>query len=348
LFDISNRIGYKRALYRINLYKKGHWTMNHNKDQMHPEDMRNMILFFAIALALYFGYTTFISTPQKEALERHRIAQEKVQIQQAKNSTLAIQARDTVLKSSNNRLFIKNKEITGSLSLKGARFDDISFNNHFETNEKKATIKLLSPRMSEYPRYVDYGWVSSDKNLKVPDENSVWSITGNSTLSADQSVTIFWENDSGLRFERTIALDDHFMFTITQNVRNRSGKNVTLYPYALISQTGLPMGLQGSWIMHEGPMGYIGEELIELKYKTLKKERQVTYQATKGWTGITDKYWLTSLIPAEGKNTKYRYHYIHGPVVTNGMPDRPRYQVDMMGQAAHIPHGMSATVTHDD
>ncbi len=318
--------------------------MNQNNDKMHPEDMRNMIIFFALALALYFGYNTFIAKPQKEALEKVRVAQEKVEIEQAVNPTLAIQPREQMI-AQNKRFQIKNAQVTGSLSLKGGRLDDISFNEHFETNQKKKKVSSLSPLSTEYPRYVDYGWVSMDKGTKLPNEKTIWRVAGNTKLTQSTPVTIFWNNGRGLRFERTYALDDQFMFTVTQKITNNSGKQITLYPYALISQTGLPKDLQGAWIMHEGPMGYIGDELVELKYKTLKKEKQATYQSASGWTGITDKYWLTSLIPAQGVNIKYRYNFINGPLVPKDQADRSRYQVDMMGEAIQIAVGNTAEAT---
>jgi len=324
--------------------------MNQNKDQMHPEDMRNLLIFFALAIILYFGYDLFIAKPQQEAMQKAKSVQEQAIKAQKENPqkdpSLLMEPREASL-GKTKRIAFDNGQIFGSIALKGGRIDDMSFHNYYKTLEKEEKVSLLSPRESRYPRYIDYGWVTTDDSLNLPNSNTNWRIRGNDKLTQQTPVTLTWNNGQGLIFERTIALDERYMFEIRQSVQNNSGNPVKLFPYALISQTGLPPRLQGAWIMHEGPMGYIGDELVELTYSDLEDKKQASYQSTQGWTGVTDKYWLTSLIPQQGENIKYRYNYIQGPVVAKGQPDRSRYQVDMMGAPVELQNGQSTEVeTH--
>ena len=321
--------------------------MNQNKDQMHPEDMRNLLIFFALAITIYFGYDIFVAKPQQEAMKKAQVAKEKIIATQKSGNQdpqLLILPKKEVL-TQNKRISFDNGEIFGSISLKGGRLDDVSFHEFYETLERQKNETLLSPVSTRYPRYIEYGWVAADQGIKLPDDQTIWRVSGNQIFDQNKPVTLSWNNGQGFSFERKVSLDEHYMFTVTQRIINNSGRQITLYPYALISQTGLPRNLQKMWIMHEGPMGFIGDELIEHGYNDLEDESQIAYSANQGWTGITDKYWLTALIPAQGQITKYRYNFIQGPPVAKDKPARSRYQIDMMGSAIQIASGNSAEVT---
>ncbi len=309
---------------------------------MHPGDIRNLFIFCICSLVLYFLFDHFYAQPTAEALRQQQKAQAEIIDIEAPGGTKVtkLRPREDVLGES-ARLSLSNDKIFGSLTLKGGRIDDIGFSKHFETLEKKKNVVLLSPKATEFPRYVDYGWVAKEKNVKVPGHDTLWQVRGNDKLTPNAPLTLVWDNGAGLVFSRRIEIDDKYVFKITQDVANNTGAAVTLYPFGLITQTGIPKDFEGRWISHEGPIGYIGEELHEISYKKLKKEPTLTRQTTSGWLGFTDKYWLTTLIPPQAENVKYRFNYI--PSQTD--PKKGRYQVDFLGAPIEIASGKNGNVS---
>jgi len=148
--------------------------------------------------------------------------------------------------------------------LKGGRFDDIRLSNHYDSLQQKDHVILLSPRGTQHPRYIDYGWVAKEEGVNLPGADTLWRIEGNQKLGPETPVTLVWENGQGLRFERRIEIDNGSVFKITQRAVNNSGREITLYPFGLITQTGFPQDYEGRWILHEGPIGYVGEDLLEV------------------------------------------------------------------------------------
>lgn len=313
------------------------------KDEMHPQDLRNLFIFCILAVGIYFLYDAYVMKPQRAALEAMRHNQIAATAQSAPAEEFKPRPRAEII-AEGNRVKVENAELIGSIDLKGGRLDDISLRNFYETLEKKDNIVLLSPKGTEFARYVDYGWVADEgSNVALPNADTVWRIRGNGDLTKDNPVTLTWSNGQGLTFERTYAIDDGFLFTVTEKVTNNSGRETTLYPYGLISQTGIPQGMDARSLAHAGPIGYVGKELIQLPYKKIAKDPLHLAQSDKGWIALTDKYWLSSLIPAQGQETKYRFNY------TPGADEKAsaRYQVDFTGAAMVIKPGESAqNVSH--
>ncbi|NCT41300.1 MAG: membrane protein insertase YidC [Alphaproteobacteria bacterium] len=328
------------------MFDKNNHNNPNNKNAMHPEDMRNMFIFFAIAAVLYFAYNFYVIGPQKEAM---LIAQKKqaeiaanpqspeaVKLAQIKNPI----ERDEAIKSE-QRIQIDNGSVHGSITTKGARLDDIELSHYHTTLGGSEDVAVLSPAKTKFPRHVEYGWASSDDQIKLPNKDTIWQVSGNADLTKDTPVTLTWSNGQGLTFERTFSLDDKYLFTITQNVSNQSGKSVTLYPYGLVSQQGKPPNFAGTWISHEGPLGYVGDEMKEPSYNSLRKDTKEASSANQGWIGITDKYWLTALIPPQGQDVKYSFSYAG----TRKDPDNiGRFQSDFLGAPMTLTAGTSSAV----
>ncbi|MCB9982841.1 MAG: membrane protein insertase YidC [Rhodospirillales bacterium] len=315
------------------------------KDQMHPDDLRNMFIFFILAAILYFAYDTYVLKPQREAIQ-HR-AQIEAEIKQALGPGALQEAKPAPPKdraeviTEGGRIKIRNSEIRGSMDLSGGSLDDISLGKYFETLEKKDNVAVLNPRLTAFPRSVEYGWVASGQNIAVPKKSTNWQIRGNSDLAPGKPVTMIWDNGQGVIFERRLELDEHFMFTVTQRAINNSGRNITLYPYGLVSQKGMPPTFQGTWISYEGPIGFIGEELFNDSYNDMRKNKKAVKTANQGWLGFTDKYWLTALIPPQGQEVKYSYSYA-GP--EKDKDNEGLYQADFLGAALELKPGQSGEV----
>jgi len=243
--------------------------------------------------------------------------------------------RDAVVKAA-PRIVIDTPAVDGSISLLGARLDDLKLKGYRETVDPDSPeITLLSPSGSPSPYYVEQGWtVAPGDSIEVPNANTLWSRQGSGILSPETPIVLTYDNGQGLNFRRTIAIDDNYMFTVTQSVKNTQSTSVTLYPYALISRHGLP-DIENFFILHEGFVGVLGEEgLQEVDYSDVVDDGPSSYSAESGWLGITDKYWATVIAPEQGEPYTARY---------SASGDRPVFQADYLLEAVTI--GPSATVS---
>ncbi len=309
--------------------------MNNNKNQMDPQDMKNLITFVLITLGIWLVYNSYIVKPRKEALaEREQARAELILKDPVLSKPFVAQSIDEAL-ASNERLTFKNDQISGSISLKGGYIDDVILNHYFKTLDKEENIRLFTPARTENSRFLDYGWVTRNPDLNVPEAQSLWRIRGNAKLMPGNPVVLFWNNGQGLRFERHLALGDDYVFTVTQKVINQSAGDVVLHPYALITQANVPADYTKIWVAHEGPMGFIGGELQQFNYSAMEKSPNESFEAKRGWIGISDKYWLTALIPAQDIAAKYRFKYTQD-VLRN---ERHKYQTDYTGAAVAISAG---------
>lgn len=302
-----------------------------NNDKMHPDDMRNLILFGIISIVLWFSYDHFILKPKLEKMRAaQEIAQEMaVEAQVQSGMTDDAERPRTEIISENRRVSIKSDKVFGSINLTGARLDDLELEDYYKTVEREEHVSLLSPTGSMHPKYIEHGWVSSDTNLKLPNAKSVWKIKAGDVLTPNSPVTLQWKNGRGLTFEQVISIDDTYAFSVTRRVLNNTRSAVTLYPFSLIAQRGIPEDFMGRWVVHEGPIGYFGDKLFEETFGKMEKDPTITETATKGWIGLTSKNWHTALVPEQESETKFRITYTKAVVETA----KDRYQADIMGPA---------------
>ena len=237
--------------------------------------------------------------------------------------------REEIINAS-NRVNINNSLISGSLSLTGARIDDIILKNYFEDLSTESDyVKLLSPKGTKDSYYAEYGWLkSNNSNIKLPDENSVWT-SNNTEINPNSSTTLTWDNGEGIIFKRTIKLDKEYMFEIKQTVINNSNEDITLYPYASINRKGFPK-LSGLYILHEGLIGVIENRLQEVDYDDLEDTNEISeLSSSGGWIGITDKYWLAALIP--NQESKFKGYFQSFNYNSN-----PSFQSSFTGSAINL------------
>ena len=309
--------------------------MNNNKDQMHPQDVRNLIIFAIASLAIWFLYETYILGPQTKALKQAKKARAEMLLN---DPTLLDEveelSREEALAKS-KRLYFRNDELSGSIPLTGGMIDDLSLNKYFKTLEKKENVNILTPAQVKGTRFINYGWVSRNKDLNLPNASTQWRVKDNDLLQPDLPVTLIWDNGQGLRFERKLSIDRNYVFKITQKVINNSGKYVRLHPFGLITQTNLPLDSQPRWIAYEGPMGFIGGVLEQMSYGAMVKEPNKKIEADRGWIGFSDEFWLTALIPQQDKRAKYRFKYTPDPLKKK----HQKYQTDYTAEEMIIDNG---------
>ncbi|MFP6716321.1 MAG: membrane protein insertase YidC [Alphaproteobacteria bacterium] len=303
-------------------------------------EQRNLLLAIVVSVAILFGFQLVFSPRTMLPDEENEPAQtgitqtptrDFVQSPPNDREDLSVpvnpSAERTVLLEEAARIPINPHEegaaISGSIALKGARIDDVVLNRYQEEIEPNSPrIMMFSPLETALPYYADFGWVVDPGiEIELPDGETIWS-ADRDKLIPSQPVKLSWQNGQGLRFEREIAVDENYMFTITDRVINDGTRSLLLYPYGLISRTDEPDTL-GFFILHEGPLGVFDGTLQELTYDDLRDNPAETVQSTGGWIGITDKYWLAALIPDQNILMTGRFFY------TN-TGNREKFQVDYL------------------
>ena len=282
-------------------------------------DNKNVFVAIALSMSVLLFWGAFFETPKKESqnLKIDSQIQQKTenQITPSANQSPSINqinikkklSREDSLNKS-NRIKIENKNIIGSISLEGGLIDDISFKNHKQKVEGKKNIEFLNPSQSENGFYVESGWASIGNKTKVPTKNSIWEIEGNKILTNRSPVIIKWDNKEGIIYKKKIELDEKYLFKVSQEVENNSSKNVELYPYAQITRNKIPDDIQNFYISHEGFIGVFDDELKEDDYSDIE-DNKIVRETNEGWLGITDKYWMTVLVPEKEKNFKSTFQY---------------------------------------
>jgi YidC/Oxa1 family membrane protein insertase len=310
---------------------------------------KNFFLAILLSAAVLLGWQYFIAKPQMQA-EKARQATLAKQEKPASAATApalpgaapaapaARLSREAALKASGPRIVIDTPMVDGSIQLKGARIDDLRLKRYHESVDPKSPeIVLLAPKSTAYPYYADFGWVGA---AAMPGENSLWRQTGGAVLSPGHPVTLTFDNGQGLVFTRVIAIDDKYVFTVTDSVANKSAAAATLFPYAYVAREGVPQS-QSSWILHEGFVGVSDGALNEAKYSDFKDAGTPprNFSTTGGWVGITDKYWMAAIVPPQNENFEGAYR---GSKIAGG----EAYQANYRLAARALAPGAATSVTH--
>src|SRR6266403_58779 len=291
-------------------------------------DNRNTILAVILSGIVLIGWQYFFNLPQ---MEKQRAAQQ-AQSEMAKPApdaatsqpgaapapsanapaanqpAAAVVSREAAIAAA-PRVKIDTPRLAGTISLRGARIDDLSLVQFHDTvNPSSPPIVLYSPSGTPNPYYAEFGWVpASGSTVKLPDRDTLWQQEGGNSLTPSSPVTLKYDNGDGLTFRRTISIDDRYLFAIKDDVTNLGNAPVTLYPFALISRHGTPQ-VAGYYILHEGLVGYLGDQgLQEYSYKKIDDAKSVNFKVTNGWLGITDKYWASALLPDANAQLQARY-----------------------------------------
>jgi YidC/Oxa1 family membrane protein insertase len=302
-------------------------------------DQKNTILAIVLSAVVLIGWQYFIGMPQMERQRQEALVkQQQAQQTQPPQATPGQPAPSTAAPAapapsapkplgkedvttpeeqrtraaavaSSSRVQIETPEIKGSIDLKGGRIDDIALTRYHETVDPGSpAIMLLSPAGSPHPFYAEFGWVgAAGANVKAPGPDTIWQREGSGPLTPGSPITLAYDNGEGLKFRRTITVDDKFLFTLRDEVTNSGAGPVTLYPYARISRIGTPQ-TQSYYILHEGLIGVMGDQgLQEFTYKTIDDKKNVAFKVTNAWMGITDKYWAATLMP--NANAQVQAHF---------------------------------------
>ncbi len=275
-------------------------------------ELKNIISAVTLSIAIIVLYTLFFQ-PTPEEMKKLRAEKEKKALANNsdmpsldENNKLTNLSRKDALKE-NERVFFENENISGSISLKGATIDDLVFKNYKIKLEEKEKVVLLNPRVMKNGYFLQSGFVTNSKNIQVPNSSTIWSVVGNNKLTHNNSIKLIWKNDDGITFEKNISLDDQFLFTVKEKVINSTDQTYNFYSYGQIIRNKKP-DISGFYILHEGPIATLDDQLIEEDYDDIKDEKFFK-NASKGWLGIGDKYWITSIVPPRDKDFKTTFDY---------------------------------------
>ncbi|PKQ09480.1 MAG: membrane protein insertase YidC [Alphaproteobacteria bacterium HGW-Alphaproteobacteria-12] len=319
-------------------------------------DNRNFIIAIFLSVLVFVGWQYFFINPQMEVEKaKQQAAAESsgttAEIEPGQSAASgarppsvdarqplsgaqqnAIPRRDAL--ALNPRVAISSEQLDGSISLKGARFDDLKLRQyHITVDPKSPEVSLFSPAHTQTPYFSEFGFIAAPgSNVALPDTSSEWQVEAGTKLTPQTPVTLRWDNGQGLVFHRKISLDENFLFTIADRIENNSGNAVTLYPYGLVSRMGKPEG-SSYYILHEGFIGEfpnVGEQTI--KYKNAADDGPVQVSDSDGWLGMTDKYWAAALIPQTGETFVANFSEHPDPAIEN-------YQADFRYDAQTIAAG---------
>ena len=311
-------------------------------------DNRNLIWAVVLSLVVMLGWQYFVAGPQmkahqtKQANAAQTAKQAPAGLPGAAGAAAQHLPRGAALERGGPRVRIDTPSVDGSLLLRGARLDDLKLKNYRETIDPKSPeIVLFSPEGSPFPYYASFGFVgTAGEKIAVPTGNTNWIQQGTGTLSPGHPVTLKWDNRQGLVFTRTIAVDDKFMFTVTDAVTNNSKTRTALQPYAYVARDGVP-AVQRFWALHEGFVGVGSGSLKDPTYDDFKEDGTApqNFDSTGGWLGITDKYWMAAAIPPQ--NEAFQATYSAAPY--QGVKE---YRADYRLNPRVIAAGATVAVAH--
>jgi YidC/Oxa1 family membrane protein insertase len=333
------------------------------------DNQKNLLLAIVLSIGVLLGWQYFYAGPKLKEEQARRTAQQAEQKQDPAQSpggqppvaapgtapgapgapaavpgtapAVTIRTRDAALKAS-PRVTIDTPSLKGSIALRGGRIDDVVLAKYREqVAPNSPNVILFSPADAPNAYFAEHGWIAAGSSTaKLPDKDTLWTAENSGPLTPTSPARLSWDNGEGLTFRRTISVDNEYMFTVKDEVENKSATAQALFPYARVYRLGTPK-LEGFLILHEGLIGVLGEKgLQELKYAdALKDGGNKSFEGIKeGWLGITDKYWAAAVVPKPG--TEYRANMI-GIKAANGQHEA--FQTDYLKPAVTIAPGASAS-----
>ncbi|MBA8666431.1 membrane protein insertase YidC [Holosporaceae bacterium 'Namur'] len=234
----------------------------------------------------------------------------------------------------NTRVLINNQAVKGSINLVGARIDDLTllqYKVHPDAND--ANVVLFSPSKTREVYFAEFGWISNEENLELPNKETLWK-ANKASLKQNDNISLSWANSQNIEFIITISLDENFMFNIKQEIKNQSAKPIKIQPYSLISRSHIE-SKDKNMIIHEGAIGVFNNSLKEVSFEDLSSEKKLKYENNINWLGFSDKYWLAAIIPGQDQVRR-------GSFIAFKDGDSERFQADIIQNTLEVKSNSSA------
>lgn len=298
------------------------------------DDIKSFIAAVFFSALVLFGFNYFfpqnpkITEQSPEITSNIEVPVEVTTEDETKEENLSM---EDILKSS-PRIKISNSSLSGSLRLTGLRFDELFLSKYKQTLEDNSPdVQLFSPAKTDNTFYAEYGWLSQNSGIIVPDKNSEWEILGNNELSPNSPITLVWENGQGIKFIYEISVDENYLFDIKQTVENNSGNAITLYPYGRLKRILSEESQRG--VVHEGFTAFINNDLEEIPFNKIDKDEVEKFETTGGWVSFSEKYWFSSFIFNDTYKAKINLRQIEDKT----------YQLDFKGLPLQIQSGSASS-----
>ncbi|MDD7971625.1 membrane protein insertase YidC [Roseinatronobacter alkalisoli] len=297
------------------------------------EQNRNLLLAFALSLFVLVAWMWMFPPPEPTPQDPAEVAE--LPLAEGAEAPAMVEGIGADGLPELPRIDIDTPRLVGTINLRGGRIDDLALRDYRETvDEGSGIVHLLKPEGSREAFYALHGWrPGRDMDWDdVPGASTPWELVEGTRLAPGSHVTLAWTNDQGVRFTQRYDVDENFMFTITQGVENTSDSTARVAPYGLLSRHGEPSDLENFFISHEGFIEVADGKLNEDKYKAVRDFRvherentnaRVTDVAENGWLGISDKYWMATLVPQPGQAFSAVSRYIPSRDVYQTRADLP-------------------------
>ena len=328
---------------------------------MNKDNNKNLLLATTLSVIIMISWAWFYEKPRMEKISMQNNLQEKPsstqlesnnktdstpnsstglnKISEEEKTPISLKTRQEIIEDENNeRIKISSNSLHGSINLRGARFDDLTLAKYFVKIDKKEEVVLFSPAQSKDRYFVDFGFASSNLNLELPKNDTLWQADSNN-LTPENPVTLSWTNSQNIEFKIKISLDENYLFTVVQSVKNNSAQAISIANYGRINRSILNLN-KSAYILHEGLIGAFNGILNETTYEKILEENNLKFTDNGGsgsWLGITDKYWLSSIIP--DKKISFEANFSHQLKNQNHL-----YYVDFIGQELAINQGEEISI----
>lgn len=296
-------------------------------------DQKNLLLAFVLSALIIFVWQVVYAIPQREAMLRQqaelRAKAQATAAQEVKTSVSPAESSESaaVPAAPAPTVAISSGTVHGTISTRGLRFEKLTLTKYRTTLDPNSPEVVLLSSAPETLYFADFGWLSGS-GAPTPGENTIWE-ADTTSLAPGKPVNFRWDNGQGLRFTVSVTLDEAYLFTITRTVENYGTSAASVQPFGRVNRTWTEHK-GNTAIIHEGALGAFNDTLEEVTYHDMMEDEPFKAQNTTGWLGMSDKYWLTAIIPQGPMNVSFG-HYTKD--------DKNRFQADYLGAAQEVQPG---------
>lgn len=275
--------------------------------------MEQMRLLLAVVLSflVFVVWQWLVVEPEmaKQAQENAIVAEKTASSDSSTNETETAPTKDSdepaaatvpaqpILPTETGReartITIETPLYTATLSEKGAVVDSLVLKHYRETSNADSPLKSM---ILEKARGINMtsGWAGQSV---AGMENALYALEtqDEKILINDENKTIAfqWVNQDGVSVEKQYLFHpDSYLIELKMTVSNRSSTTIKDRPVVKVAQV---ISDPESRLAFEGPMALMGNHLEEIKVKDIEEKPEISGNFR--WVGLTDRYFMTVLIP---------------------------------------------------
>ena len=302
------------------------------------DEFKSLSLAVLLSFIAIYSVNYFFGISKHSAIDKYATTFEQAVNELENKPTEEIvnsSANEDIAITEEKRIKFDNKTISGSIRLKGARFDELFLNKYnVSLEEDSPKVELLKSAKTPNHYFAEYGWLSLDKTVNLPNASSDWR-ANNEEFSEDNTASLVWSDNNGIIISRKISMDENYLFTVTDTITNNTSNELELFPYARISRNIENLPVTRS-VVHEGMSALVDATLKEFKYSDIKSSKSESFESKGGWFGFSDRYWFSAFILNDAEKNKITFKNI----------DDKNYQIDYLGSRLLVPANKSSSYTY--